>query len=163
MAINEVDISNEKKEKLEKLDSLLADAKENNDNLIDVLHKTQNIFGYLSRDIQIRVAEGLGVPLSEVYSVVSFYSLFTVTPRGRHVIDVCMGTACYVKGSKDIMDKLTSDLDIEPGQTTEDKRFTLAGTRSVGACGMAPVIIIDGDMHGRIKPDDLPEILEKYE
>ncbi|WP_027338926.1 complex I 24 kDa subunit family protein [Halonatronum saccharophilum] len=149
--------------KKEHFKKLLEEKNNEKYNLIDFLHEVQNIYGHLSRDIQITIAEEMGLPLSQIHSVVSFYSLFTTTPKGKYTIEVCMGTACYVRGSKDILDKLSKELDIEPGQTTEDKKFTLEGTRCIGACGMAPVVVINGDVYGRIDVDDLPEILAKYE
>ncbi|NLF27752.1 MAG: NAD(P)H-dependent oxidoreductase subunit E, partial [Clostridiales bacterium] len=119
-------------------------------------------FDHVPRDVQVLIAEGLGVPLSEIYGVATFYSQFALEPRGRFVIGVCMGTACYVKGSKEILDRLTRGLEIKVGSTTADGRFTLRDTRCLGACGLAPVIMINDDVYGRLVPDDLPGILDKY-
>jgi NADH-quinone oxidoreductase E subunit len=151
------------KEELAKLDKIIEKNKGQNGVLINVLHEAQQLLGYLPREIQVRVARGLDIPFSKVYSVVSFYSLFSTNPRGKYTIEVCTGTACYVKGADDVLKELKSELQIEPGETTEDKIFTLETTRCVGACGMAPVVIIGDNAHGRVKPEDVPELLDKYE
>ncbi|MCK8817922.1 NAD(P)H-dependent oxidoreductase subunit E [Natroniella sulfidigena] len=161
--IEEIFINRGEEEQHQQLEDLLEAAEEGNLNLIAILHQAQNIFGYLPRRVQVRIAERLEIPFSKVYSVVSFYSLFSTTKRGKYTIEVCTGTACYVKGSQDILDKINDELDIEPGQTSEDDRFTLQDTRCVGACGMAPVVIIGDDVHGRVKPEQLPELLRQYE
>ncbi|MCK8828327.1 NAD(P)H-dependent oxidoreductase subunit E [Natroniella acetigena] len=145
------------------LEDLLATAQQGDSNLIDILHQAQNIFGYLPRRVQVRVAEKMEIPFSKVYSVVSFYSLFSTTKRGKYTIEVCTGTACYVKGSQDILDQINDELGIEPGQTSEDDRFTLQDTRCVGACGMAPVVIIGDDVHGRVKSEQVSELLSQYD
>jgi NADH:ubiquinone oxidoreductase subunit E len=130
--------------------------------LIPVLHKAQQIFGYLPKDVQVKVAEGLDVPLSEVYGVITFYSFFTTKPRGRHTIGLCMGTACYVKGAADILRKLEDELKVEVGETTEDGLFTLTVTRCLGACGLAPVLTIGEDVYGRLTPAKIPDIINNY-
>ena len=112
--------------------------------------------------MQIRIAEGLDVPLSEVYGVATFYSQFALEPRGKYVIGVCLGTACYVKGSKNILERLAQELDVKVGSTTKDGRFTPARHALPGACGLAPVIMINDDVYGRLVPDDIPAIIEKY-
>ncbi len=160
MATEERKIAGEESKKYDQLEELLKESKAKDENLISVLHQAQQIFGYLPRRVQIRVAQELDLALSEVYSVVSFYSLFTTTPQGDNKIEVCMGTACYVKGAGEILDKLCDKLDVEPGGTTDDGKFTLEGTRCVGACGMAPVVVINGKVHGRVKPDDVDELLK---
>lgn len=149
-------------EKYEKLDLVLDEYEDVEGSLVTVLHQAQKIFGHLSRDVQIYVAERLGVPFAEVYGVVSFYSLFTVQPRGEYTIEVCMGTACYVKGSGKILEKLKSQLGIEPGETTEDGKYTLETTRCLGACSLAPIIKIGDDVHGNITAEQISEILTKY-
>ena len=127
-----------------------------------VLQAAQEIFGYLPEEVQIMVAEGLDIPLSEVYGVSTFYSFFTLNPKGKYQISVCLGTACYVKGSKNILERLAKELDVKVGSTTKDGRFTLRDTRCLGACGLAPVIMINDDVYGRLVPDDIPAIIEKY-
>lgn len=130
--------------------------------LIPVLHKAQVLFGYLPKEVQLHVAEGLGVPIAEVYGVVTFYSFFSQQPRGRYTIGVCMGTACYVKGAAEVLDALKQELGIEPGHTSDDGLFTLEITRCIGACGLAPVIAIGEDIYGKLTKDKIPGILARY-
>ena len=130
--------------------------------LIQVLHRAQAIFGYLPREVQIHVAKKLFIAEAHVSGVVSFYNYFTTEPKGKYCIDVCMGTACYVKGSQQVLDKLAEVLEIEPGRTTKDGLFTLNATRCLGACGLAPVIMVNDDVYGRLTPDQIPAIIQKY-
>ncbi|MEW5952864.1 MAG: NAD(P)H-dependent oxidoreductase subunit E [Bacillota bacterium] len=131
-------------------------------NLIQVLHQTQGLLGYLPREVQQRVAEGLNVPLTRVSGVVSFYSFFTMAPKGRHKINVCAGTACYVRGAYQLINKLGEDLAIKPGETSEDGEFSLDLVRCVGACGLGPVVMVDNDVYGRVETEKLPGIVAKY-
>lgn len=153
----------EKDDRFQKLDEIIRMYKGKPGALIPVLHKVQQLFGYLPEEVQERVAAGLGVPLSEVYGVTTFYSLFTMEPRGRHRIAVCLGTACYVKGSAAILEKLEEELGIKVGGTTKDERFTLEVTRCLGACGLAPVMMVGDDVYGKMTPEKIKEILAKYE
>ncbi|MFZ5945027.1 MAG: NAD(P)H-dependent oxidoreductase subunit E [Bacillota bacterium] len=146
----------------QQLDEIIGKYKKQAGSLIPVLHKAQGIFGYLPEEIQTYIAEGLKVPLSEVYGVVSFYSLFTTVPRGKYVFNVCLGTACYVKGSGKIMDNLKKELGIEIGETTQDGLFTLEGCRCIGACGLAPVLTVNEQVHGRLTEDDVPRLINLY-
>lgn len=146
----------------QRLDEVIAKYKDTPGALIPVLHQAQLIFGYLSKDVQIRIAEGINVPLSEVYGVVTFYSFFSLKPQGRYTIGVCLGTACYVKGAAALVEGLEKNLGIGVGDTTDDGLFTLSITRCVGACGLAPVVTIDEDVYGRLTPEKIPEILERY-
>lgn len=146
----------------QRLDEVIAKYKDTPGALIPVLHQAQLIFGYLSKDVQIRIAEGINVPLSEVYGVVTFYSFFSLKPQGRYTIGVCLGTACYVKGAAALVEELEQNLGISVGDTTDDGLFTLSITRCVGACGLAPVLTIDEDVYGRLTPEKIPEILERY-
>ncbi len=130
--------------------------------LIPALHKAQEIFGYLPEDVQIKVAEALGVTLAEVYGVATFYSLFSLQPRGRHNIGVCLGTACYVKGASEILENLGGELGIKEAETTKDGLFSLQVTRCLGACGLAPVMMVGEDVYGRLTPAKIPGILAKY-
>ena len=130
--------------------------------LIPVLHEAQQLYGYLPERVQQLVADGLNIPVSEVYGVVTFYSLFSTKPRGKHTIGVCMGTACYVKGADAILKELENQLLVPVGDTTSDGLFTLTITRCLGACGLAPVITIGEDFYGRLTPDQVPELLKKY-
>jgi len=133
-----------------------------NGNLMPVLHEAQEIFGYLPIEVQKFISSELDVPLAEVYGVATFYTRFAIEPKGKHKIGVCLGTACYVKGSQLIMDKLSKELNIKVGQTTPDNLFTLEATRCLGCCGLAPVMMIDQDVYGRLEPKKIPEILGKY-
>lgn len=145
------------------LDKVIAQYEDTEGTLITVLHRAQKIFGYLPREIQIYIANRLGIPLPEVYGVVSFYSLFSTKPRGKYTIEVCLGTACYVKGAEKILEKLKEELKIEPGEISEDGRFTIETTRCLGACSLAPIISIGDDVHGKVSPDQVNEILNKYQ
>lgn len=132
--------------------------------LIEILHKAQDIFGYLPMEVQEFVAEELNMPVNKVYGVVTFYNAFTMKPRGKYVINVCTGTACYVKGAPRIIQMLSETLGIELGETTPDKKFTLTAVRCVGACSLAPVFVIGEDTYGRIETRaQMQKILEKYQ
>ncbi len=126
------------------------------------LQYAQELYGYLPYEVQMIVAEELGVTLTDVYGVVTFYSQFSLYPKGKYRIGICLGTACYVKGSGDIYDKLKEVLGVESGQCTADRKFSLDATRCVGCCGLAPVMTINDDVYGKITPDDVAGILEKY-
>jgi NADH-quinone oxidoreductase subunit E/NADP-reducing hydrogenase subunit HndA len=132
--------------------------------LIQVLTKAQRLIGYLPKWVQVDISEGLGVSLQEVYGVVTFYGYFSTMPRGRHKLSVCAGTACYVKGAKNLISGIRNHLGIKPGQTDWESRFTLEIVRCVGACSLAPAMIVDDkDVHGRLDPAQLPGILEQYQ
>lgn len=130
--------------------------------LIQVLHAAQELFGFVSSEVQERVAEVLGVPLSEVYGVITFYSLFSLKPRGKYKVGICLGTACYVRGAAAILAELERQLSIKVNDTTPDGKFTLEVTRCIGACGLAPVMTINDDVYGRLEKDNIKEILSKY-
>lgn len=149
-------------ERYVKLDRIIADHVGQPGALIPVLHGAQEIFGYLPDDVQKRVADGLNVPLADVYGVITFYSLFSLEPRGKYTIGLCLGTACYVKGADAILEALEKELGVKPGHTSDDGLFTLVITRCLGACAMAPVMMIGEDVHGRLTPDKIPGILAKY-
>jgi NADH:ubiquinone oxidoreductase subunit E len=150
-------------EQWEAIDGIIDRYRNQPGSLILVLEEIQEAVGYLPKTIQRRVALNLKIPFSEVYSVVTFYSFFTMTPRGRHPIRCCLGTACYVRGGKKILDKLTQILKINPGETTPDRRFSLETVRCLGACGLAPTMVIDEDTFPKVKPLGVKEILESYE
>jgi len=141
---------------------VIARFKQEKGALMPVLQAAQDLFGHVPREAQEMIAEELGISLSEVYGVSTFYSQFTLEPNGEHVINVCMGTACYVKGAQRILDKLSEALDVPPNKTTKDAKFTLNATRCIGACGLAPVILIGEQAYGNLTPDDLPGILQRY-
>ena len=149
-------------EKQQKLQEIINQHKNMRGALIPVLHEAQELYGYLPLSVQKQIAEGLNVSLAEVYGVVTFYTRFSLKPKGKYLIQVCLGTACYVKGANLILDKLQEKLGIHVGETTEDGLFTLEGCRCIGACGLAPVIMINEDVHGRLVPDDIEGIIEKY-
>jgi NADH:ubiquinone oxidoreductase subunit E len=149
-------------ELLERLKAFLEDYKDKPGALIPVLQITQNLFGYLPESALKMVAERLGKPFSEVAGVVSFYSFFSTEPRGKHLVRVCLGTACYVRGGKDVLDALKGSLKVDVGRTTEDRHFTLDVGRCFGACGLAPVIMIDDNVHQGVKPIQVASILEQY-
>jgi NADH-quinone oxidoreductase E subunit len=130
--------------------------------LIPIMHEAQEIFGYLPIEVQNYIAEALEISITDVYGVATFYSQFSLKPKGKYNISVCMGTACYVKGAQKILDRLKKELNIEVGETTEDGKFTITATRCLGACGLAPVMTINDDVYGRLVEDDIPGIIKKY-
>ena len=144
------------------LRELIEAHKEQQGALMPVLQGAQEIYGYLPIEVQTIIAEELNIPLAEVYGVVTFYAQFTLNPRGTYNIGVCMGTACYVKGAGDVLERIQKRLGIEPGGTTPDGRFSLEATRCIGACGLAPVMTINEDVYGRLTPDEVDKILDKY-
>ena len=131
--------------------------------LMPVLQKAQEIYGYLPEEVQQMVSDGLGVSMSEIYGVVTFYSQFTLNPKGKYRISVCLGTACYVKGSGDVFNRLTEKLGIENGGCTPDGKFSLEACRCIGACGLAPVMTINDQVYGRLVADDVDDILAQYQ
>jgi len=131
--------------------------------LIPVLEEIQEEIGYLPKPVLDKVASGLRIPLSEVYGVVTFYSFFTMVPRGKHTVRCCLGTACYVRGGNKLLDTLKDTLNIEPGETTQDRLFSLETVRCLGACGLAPVVVVDDDTHRQMKPSKLAGVLAAYE
>ena len=149
-------------EKIKEFKAFMEENKDKEGALMAVLHEAQHKFGYLPREIQDMISREMKIPVSEIYGVVTFYSQFTLVPKGKYDIGVCLGTACYVRGAKDILDKIEGELGISVGQTTPDGRFSISPTRCLGACGLAPVIVINEDVHGRLKPDDVKAILDKY-
>lgn len=150
-------------ERYEKLQVIITERKGEPGSLIIVLHEAQQLFGYLPEDVIQIVAEGLEIPVTEVYGVVTFYSLFSLKPRGKYKVSVCMGTACYVKGAAQVVTEIEKQLKVKPSETTEDGRFTIEITRCIGACGLAPVMTVNDDVYGRLSPNKIAEILAKYE
>lgn len=143
--------------------SVIAQYKDQDGALIPVLHQAQEIYGYLPIEVQTMIADGLSVPLAEVYGVVTFYTQFSLNPKGEYKVGVCLGTACYVKGSGAILEKFKELLGIDVDGCTPDGKFSLEATRCIGACGLAPVFTINEDVYGRITADDVPGILAKYQ
>ncbi len=149
-------------EQVAKLDSIIEKHKGKAGGLIPVLEEAQVSLEYLPLSVQKKIAAGLNLPLSRVYGVVTFYSFFTMTPRGKHTVRVCLGTACYVRGGKALSETLEKQFGIKEGETTADRMFTLESVRCLGACGLGPVIVVDEDVHGRVKPGKVKEILSQY-
>ena len=137
----------------------------NNDpqELINVLHKCQEYFGYLPAEVQEVVSDELDVPVAKIYGVVTFYSFFTMTPKGKHPVSICMGTACYVRSAEKVLAEFKKELRLQVGETTKDGKFSLSSLRCVGACGLAPVVLVGDKTYGRVAPDDVKNILKEYE
>jgi len=150
------------REEWEKIDQVIIRYKKRQGILIPVLKEVQDICGYLPKKVQHRIAQGLQLPASQVYGVVSFYAFFTTIPRGKHIIRVCLGTACYVRGSKQILDNLQRELHVEVGGITQDRKFSLEAVRCLGACGLAPVMVVGSETYGMISPGKATEIVSSY-
>lgn len=149
-------------EQVAKLNSIINKFKGKPGGLIPVLEEAQVCLAYLPLPVQKKIAAGLNLPLSRVYGVVTFYSFFTMTPRGKHTVRVCLGTACYVRGGKSIAQELQKQFGIKDGETTPDRMFTLETVRCLGACGLGPVIVVDENVHGRVKVAKVKEVLSQY-
>ncbi len=145
------------------IDSIIQTNRPIAGSIITALRECQDVVGYLPVQLLDYISEGLNLPASEVYGVASFYSLFSMTPKGRHTIKLCLGTACYVKGIKEVMNRIENTYAVKEGGTSEDRRFSLEGVRCLGACGLAPVMVIGPDTHGDVKSDNIIDILETYE
>lgn len=150
------------KEQEQQLMAVIAEHKGQEGAVIPVLHKAQDIYGYLPIEVQEMISEGLDVPLAEIYGIVTFYTQFSINPKGKYCIGICMGTACYVKGSGDILEKVKEILGIEVGECTPDGLFSIDATRCIGACGLAPVLTVNDDVYGRLVVDDIEDIINKY-
>lgn len=144
----------------EELEKILWVYKQDRDNLIQILNDVQEHYGYIPKHAQMAISEYLGVPMAEIYGVVTFYSRFTLKPKGKYHIAVCLGTACYVKGSQKIMDRLEERLGIKTGETTADGKFSIEATRCVGACGLAPVFTVNGEVYGKATVQKLDQVLD---
>ena len=144
------------------LQKVIDENKHDSSNLMVVMQKAQDIYGYLPYEVQNAIAEGMSVPFEKVYGVATFYAQFALSPKGKYNVSVCLGTACYVKGSGAIYERLQEKLGIGPGECTADGRFSLNAARCVGACGLAPVMMVNDDVYGRITVDDVDNILAKY-
>ena len=150
------------REEWEKIDFVIGKYKSRQGALIPVLKEVQDICGYLPKNVQHRIANGLHLPSSQVFGVISFYAFFTTVPRGKYIIRVCMGTACYVRGSKEILDTLQRELGVEVGGITRDRKFSLEAVRCVGDCGLAHVVVVGQDTHGMVTPGRAVQILGDY-
>lgn len=150
------------KEKLKKLEDYIDGLEEKEGCLINVLHEAQDIFGYLPEEVQLFVSRKLGLTAAKVFGVATFYSFFSLEPHGKHIISVCMGTACFVKGADKILNEFKTQLKIKDNNTSEDGMFTIDTLRCVGACGLAPVVTVDGKVYGRVKVEDVEGIIKEY-
>lgn len=146
-----------------KIDKIIANGKGKPGSVIAVLRESQEVVGYLPTELISHISQGLVLPTSQVFGVVTFYSFFSLTPKGRHTVKVCTGTACYVKGIKEALGRISNTYGIREGETSEDRKFSLEGVRCLGACGLAPVMIVDKDIYGEVTSDKVINILEKYE
>ncbi len=152
-----------KDERFVKIDQILEQNGRDESFLIQNLEQIQTALGYLPEDVQSYLAEAMDIPLSKIYGVVTFYSLFTTEPIGKHKISICLGTACYVKGAGDILAEFERQLDVKVGETTKDGKFTLQACRCLGACGLAPVLNVNGKVFGRLTADDVAGIIGQFE
>lgn len=150
------------KEKIEKINAICNSFDNDAGELINVLHEAQHEFGYLPAEVQDVIAHNLHVSVAQVYGVVTFYSFFTMIPKGEHPISICTGTACYVRGAEKVLDEFKKELNIKVGETTEDGKFSINCLRCVGACGLAPVVLVGEKVYGRVSPDGVKAILEEY-
>lgn len=151
-----------KQELFEELEQYINGIEEKDTALIQVLHQAQHLFGYLPTEVQLFIGEKLNVPASKIYGVVSFYSYFTTVPKGKNVINVCTGTACFVRKAESILKELEKTLNIKSGETTGNGIFSIECLRCVGACGLAPVVMVNDEVYGKVKVEDIPKIIAKY-
>ncbi len=149
-------------EQAKQLEQIIAQHKGEPGALIPVLQKAQDVYGYLPIEVEQRIADGLDISIEKVYEVVTFYAQFALNPKGQYNVSVCLGTACYVKGAGDLFERLEQKLGISDGGCTPDGKFSLTSCRCVGACGLAPVLLVNADVYGRLVPDDIDGIIEKY-
>ncbi len=155
-------VCNCKSEKFKQLELIIAEHKDQPGSLIPVMHEAQELFGYLPLEVQTVIAEGLDVPLADVYGVATFYSKFTLQAKGQYQINVCLGTACYVKGAQLIIEKVADMLKIKVGETSQDGLFSLDATRCIGACGLAPVMTVNEKVYGQLTVDKVEKIMKEY-
>lgn len=152
-----------RKDQIEKIKELCKSFDNNGGELINVLHKTQGTFGYLPAEIQEVVAKELNLPVAKVYGVVTFYSFFTMLPKGKHPISICTGTACYVRGAEKVLEEFKKELEVQVGETTGDGKFSISCLRCVGACGLAPVVMVGDKTYGRVAPEMVKDIIAEYD
>ena len=150
-------------EQAAKLEEVIASAKGDKSRLMAVMQDAQAIYGYLPYEVQCKIAEGLDVPVEKVYGVATFYAQFSLSPKGKYNISICLGTACSVKGAQQVLDKICEVLGVEAGECSEDGKFSIEACRCIGACGLAPVMTINDDVYGKLTADMIPDILAKYE
>ena len=151
-----------KKEQVDKIKEICASFDNDPGELINVLHKTQSTFGYLPAEVQEVIAQGLDMSVAKVFGVVTFYSFFTMVPKGKHPISICTGTACYVRGAEKVLEEFKKELKIQVGETTADGEFSISCLRCVGACGLAPVVMVGDKTYGRVAPEMVQDIINEY-
>lgn len=150
-------------EQVKKFKKLLSEHIGDKTNIMVVLQQTQGIFGFIPEQTVKMISESVGMPESEIYGIITFYSQFTLTPKAKYNIDVCLGTACFVLGSQAIMDKILAKLNVDVGQMTPDGKWIVTSCRCLGCCGLAPAITINGEVYGKLKPEDIDRILDSFE
>jgi NADH:ubiquinone oxidoreductase subunit E len=158
-----IDLMKFSEEQIKQLDELIETYGKKDGGLIPLLEKAQDLLGYLPESVQQRIADKTDISPNRIYGVITFYSFFTMEPRAKHRIQLCMGTACYVKGAEEIMKKLEKNYNVKMGESTEDGRFTFEKARCLGACGLAPVMVIDDKVYGKVNIDEIDDILSQYE
>jgi NADH-quinone oxidoreductase subunit E len=146
-----------------KVESIIDSYKDKKEQLISLLQEIQSLFNYIPQETIVKISQKLEIPLSQVFSVATFFQSFSLKPRGRHTITVCLGTACHVKGGQRLVDKMDRDFNLKPGETTQDERFTLETANCLGCCALGPVVVIDGKYEGQVTPTKLEKILKNYE
>ena len=146
----------------EKMKEILETYTKDKSNLIQILNEVQEYYGYIPKSAQVEISEYLELPMAEVYGVITFYSRFTLKPKGKYNVSVCLGTACFVKGSEKILDRLKEKLGIDVGETTPDGKFSIEATRCIGACGLAPVFTVNDEVYGKATPDLMKKVIEEY-
>lgn len=156
------DFLTENQEKIEELKKVISEMKDNDGPLIPIMHHAQDMFGYLPYEIQALIAVEMDIPMTDIYGVATFYTHFIMEPRGETLVGVCMGTPCYVRGSREIVEKLEEELGIDLGETSADRKFTLDITRCMGCCGLAPIIVVNKTVYGNLSPEDIPSIMSEY-
>ncbi len=149
-------------EQHEELMAIIAECKDDKSMLMHVMQEAQRIYGYLPFEVQLDIATGMDVPLEKVYGVATFYAQFSLSPKGKYNISVCLGTACYVKGAQEILDEICAQLGIDPEECTDDGKYSVTACRCIGACGLAPVMTVNDDVYGRLVAADVKDILAKY-
>jgi len=149
-------------EQVESLNTLLAENKGNKGNVMEVLQKTQGIFGYIPKESVKMIAESLKISQSEIFGIITFYSQFSLTPKAKYNIDVCLGTACFVLGAQDVLDKILQKLGVRVGEMTKDGKWIVTSCRCLGCCGLAPAITINGEVYGKLKPEDVDKIIDSF-
>jgi len=155
-------VNSARKEQFEQLDVIIAEWKDQQGGLLPIMQHAQEICGCVDEEVQAYISEKTGVPVSTIYGVATFYAQFTLEPKGKYTIGLCLGTACYVRGSNLVMEALQKELDIDVGRTTPDGLFTLEATRCIGCCGLAPAMMVNDEVYGRLVPADVPGIVAKF-